>query len=137
MHRDHVVKNKVEIKTEKIRQRCGGTDAKNINAPGIQNGVHSGVKAHPVHFLQRQAYLFDIRLHDHGQNVLVSDPVVGDLDALDRSQLIANHLLKGLLHTRIAVVTQLGRKANHRRFADVYGLAQFTGRHKGGLVIGF
>ena len=79
--------------------------------------------------------LIHIRLHDHGQDVLIADAVVGDLNALDGGELAADHLLQGALQVRIAVIAKLGRKAHDRTFTHADSHTQTARGHERGLVV--
>ena len=130
-----IIKDQVKIEAQKACNGGGGTHAQNVDVAGGDDGVHRLIELRPVGLLQREVNLLDIRLHDHGQDVLIADTIVGDLDALHGSELAADHLLQGLLHGGISVVAQLRGKAHHRGLADAHRFAQLAGRHEGRLVV--
>ena len=136
MHHRHMVEDQVEIEAQEAGQGRRRAHAQDIDVPGRHNGVHRPVEVLPVRLLQSHADLLHVRLHHHGQDILVADAVVGHLDALDGGELGADHLLQGLLHGGIAVIAQFCGKAHHRGLADADGLAQAAGGHEGRLVIG-
>ena len=90
--------------------------------------------------IRKKLSLFEnqvLELYLEGQDYhRIAQQIVDDAHALHRRQLVADHLLHGLLHGRVAVIAQFHGKAHHRGLTDAHGLAQTAGGHKGGLVVG-
>ena len=93
MHHHHIVKNQIEIEAQKAGNGGGGADTHNIDPSGGHNGVHRGGERLPVGLLHGQADFLHIRLHHHGENIVVTDTVIGHLNPLDAGELVADHLL--------------------------------------------
>lgn len=132
----HVVKQQVEVKTQKRSDGRRGAHTDDVDAPSRHDGVGGLVKAVPVDVLQGEADLLDVRLEHHIQHILIADAVVGHLNALHRGQPVADHFLQGLLHTGVAVISKLSGEAHHGGLAHIHPLAQTAGGHKGCLIIG-
>ena len=74
-------------------------------------------------------------MKNHRDDVLISETVVGNLNALYRGQAVQYHLPHGLLHAGITVKTQIYSKTYNSGFGHAYGLAKAVGSHKRCLVI--
>ena len=135
-HMHDVIEHQAEVEGHEARQGAGGPGAEDVDLLGVDDGIHRRLEALPVDFLHGHANFFHVRLHDGRDHVLVADDVVGHLDPLDGREPVANHFLQCFLHGGVAVIFQLRCEAHHGGFADVDGLAQLAGGHKGRLVIG-
>ena len=131
-----IVEHIVQIIPQKVCQRLYRTNAEDVHPLGLDDGVDSGVEFLPVQNFAGFAQLLHVGMEHHGDNVLISQPVIGYLNALDGGQPVQYHLLHGFLHTGVAVKAQIHRKTHHRGFRYPYGFSQPVGGHKRGLVVG-
>ena len=131
-----VVEHQIEVKAQEAGDGGGASHAKDVDGLGLQDVIHCGLEGGLVHLLQCGAYLLNIGLEHHRKDFLISKAIVGHLDALDRGELVADHLLQRPLHGGVSVIAQLHREPDHRGLADIDGLAQLAGRHECSLVVG-
>ncbi|OPZ76863.1 MAG: Inner membrane transport permease YbhR [bacterium ADurb.Bin431] len=137
LHHRHVFKDQVQIKVQVARQKRRRAHPQNIDLPRPQKPLHHPVEGRAVDLLDGGVDGVHIPLHHLARDIGSRHLVAGGADALQGRKAAANDLLQRLLHTGIAVVSQLRGEANHRGFADGHRFSQFIGCHKGGDVIVF
>ena len=94
------------------------------------------LKILPVQLLLGFPDLFHVRFQHGVHHILVLQPVLGYLHALDGGEPFEHQLLKLLLHTGIAIVAQLHGKPDHRGLRHPHRPAQAPRRQKGGFFKG-
>ena len=132
-----IVKHVAQIEVQKRRQRRRRAHADNIDGLRFQHCLHARGHFAAAERFARHADRVDVPLQNGGHHVLIAQPVVRDLNALDAGQLVSYQFLQGFLHAGVAVEAKLDRKAHNRRLRDLDHLAEPAGRHERRLVIGF
>ena len=130
----HVVKDKVEVIREELRNRRSRAQTHHIDVARADDFINHLVKRGGVNFLGRRADILHIGMQHRAQHLALVD-IRRHFKALHRRQPVAHELLKRPLQLRIALIPHRRGKANDGRFAHADLLAQLAGRHKNGLVV--
>ena len=102
---------------------------------GVQDRVNREFKCILINLFQCGMDLVRVGFQHRLQNLRLADPAVSNLHALNRIQLIAHQFLQRTLEFRIALISQMCRKAYHRGLAHAHNLTQLCGGQKYRLVI--
>ena len=131
-----IIEHIVQIISQKVRKRRHRADTQNVDPLAFQNGFHCPMELLPADGLAGLPQFLHIGMEHCGDHIMITQSIVGHLNALYGSEPVQHHFPHGFLHAGIAVKAQVHRKTDHGGFGHTDGFAQTVGGHKGGLVIG-